>query len=443
MKPKKLLKKLIWYSWVGPAIVAIATSTLVFVLFGWLDHQRNINTVVAKASESMEIITRRLAAEINIADQGAAEEILQVASNKFQLTSVAITGSMPCIVIAPEITCSRTENGHFNLYAPIPLISESKYLVAEVPMPDLANSLNPRYLIWSIAPIIGILIAGIYTQRRILRRYVLAPIEMLAASGGQDVEVSADWPDEIKILATGLNQSLRSREQATFAVMVTGIIHDVRTYLHSLLIAHDLVARSPVSDTQRNERLEQLQDACAVQLPKIQRILDLSLDSYREIPIRKINANVAETIRGAIQANRGYATERLTTISDVNVQNAQIFPHDPIQLERALTNLIKNGIDAASKFSPDQSVRSVAVKLTKQSNSCFKITIEDSGPGLNNLSPDMNSPQKSMKAHGAGLGLFIAKKIIDGHGGKIGTESTSSLGGAIFAVTLPTMEVTI
>lgn len=107
---------------------------------------------------------------------------------------------------------------------------------------------------------------------------------------------------------------------------------------------------------------------------------------------------------------------------------------DKIELKRALSNLISNAI----KFNK----RGGFVKITtNQDETETKIIVEDNGIGmsedkLEHIFDKYVSYAKRFRQLGTGLGLYVAKKIIEAHGGKISVESEVDKGSA-FTIELP------
>ena len=104
---------------------------------------------------------------------------------------------------------------------------------------------------------------------------------------------------------------------------------------------------------------------------------------------------------------------------------------DEEKIQQAFVNLLSNAIEAM----PGGGTLIIQVGTCKD-HSC--IVFSDSGPGI----PDSIKPQIfdvffSTKEIGTGLGLPIACRIIEEHGGSLKLESTSTPGGTVFAATLP------
>jgi signal transduction histidine kinase len=107
---------------------------------------------------------------------------------------------------------------------------------------------------------------------------------------------------------------------------------------------------------------------------------------------------------------------------------------DPIQLQQVLLNLIVNAFDATAD--KPSSERVITVR-TKRSDDWAELLTSDSGPGIpaEKLS-QVFEPFYSTKPSGMGMGLSIARTIVQSHGGTISAQNQSH-GGAIFSVRLP------
>ncbi|MEL7487204.1 MAG: PAS domain S-box protein [Pseudomonadota bacterium] len=105
---------------------------------------------------------------------------------------------------------------------------------------------------------------------------------------------------------------------------------------------------------------------------------------------------------------------------------------DRIQIQQVVTNLIRNAIDAMQHAS----VKTLSIS-TKQVGECLSVSIEDTGPGVDDdLKDEIFEPFVSRKEDGMGVGLSISKSIIDAHQGEIHAANLKS-GGSAFTFTLP------
>jgi len=106
----------------------------------------------------------------------------------------------------------------------------------------------------------------------------------------------------------------------------------------------------------------------------------------------------------------------------------------PAQIEQVIINLVDNAIDAILEASAPGGRITVSTSLEK-SESAVTVTMRDSGPGLDAESArKVFEPLYTTKQHGIGLGLSIARSIIEDHGGRIWAQAGD---GGFFAFTLP------
>ena len=107
---------------------------------------------------------------------------------------------------------------------------------------------------------------------------------------------------------------------------------------------------------------------------------------------------------------------------------------DPVQLQQVVLNLIINAMDAISGAEAKEREVSVTTNL---SGASAEIRISDTGPGI--AADDLKNvfnPFFTTKPQGMGMGLAIARTIIEAHHGQIFAQSPPS-GGALFTIKLP------
>jgi C4-dicarboxylate-specific signal transduction histidine kinase len=107
---------------------------------------------------------------------------------------------------------------------------------------------------------------------------------------------------------------------------------------------------------------------------------------------------------------------------------------DPVQLQQVLINLILNAMEAVAEMPPDR--RSVVVDAALDGDS-VSVSVRDRGQGItaDNL-PKIFESFFSTKQKGMGLGLSIARTIVEAHGGRIQAEN-GLVHGAVFRIELP------
>jgi C4-dicarboxylate-specific signal transduction histidine kinase len=108
---------------------------------------------------------------------------------------------------------------------------------------------------------------------------------------------------------------------------------------------------------------------------------------------------------------------------------------DAVQIQQLLINLLTNAFHALARTNSHP--RWVNVATGSGADGKIELTVEDSGPGIDPCMRDaVFEPFFSTRSDGLGMGLHIAKTIVQAHGGRIAVEAGSA-GGALFRCDFP------
>jgi PAS domain S-box-containing protein len=143
--------------------------------------------------------------------------------------------------------------------------------------------------------------------------------------------------------------------------------------------------------------------------------------------------DLSRVVTPILEMNRVIAAEKSIVLTYVEPERSPELECDGRRIGQVLSNLVSNAI----KFTPDGGRVAVEIYLRERD---ILFSISDSGPGIPKEYYekvfDRFWQAQQTKMHGAGLGLAIAKAIVEAHGGKIWVESAVP-SGAIFRFTLP------
>jgi signal transduction histidine kinase len=141
--------------------------------------------------------------------------------------------------------------------------------------------------------------------------------------------------------------------------------------------------------------------------------------------------NIVDTVERAIRMTSVKQEFRRITITHHH-EGTALGWFDSNRLERVVANLVLNACEAVS---PDSGR---IVINTSGDRACLQIGVWDNGPGIPPAIRDsVFEPFVSYgKADGGGLGLAIARKIVEDHGGKIHLDARNEIG-TLFKITIP------
>ncbi len=155
-----------------------------------------------------------------------------------------------------------------------------------------------------------------------------------------------------------------------------------------------------------------------------------TLDFAKPIQLSLAEEDLRQTLRNSAESCSLKASDKSVALSLRLPEEAILGMLDAARLERAFTNVIANAVDASE---PGQEV---AVELTSTKPGHL-VTIKDKGIGMDEETlHHVFIPFYSKKATGTGIGMAIAKKIIEEHKGSIDIDSTPGEG-TVVRLTIP------
>ncbi len=224
-------------------------------------------------------------------------------------------------------------------------------------------------------------------------------------------------------------QAVRAREEVLAIVS-----HDLRNPLSAVILGASMLQMSTTLADEDREQLETIEASAKRMNRLIADLLDVTrLEGGKRLPIEPASVHAAKLLREAEDLFRAQAAVASVTIEYQVEDNLPPVYADHHRVMQVLSNLIGNSL----KFTPPAG--RITVSANRQ-DGMVRFRIADTGPGIphEHLS-DIFSPYwqaKRTERLGAGLGLPIAKGIVETHGGRIWVESDQGKG-TQFYFTLP------
>jgi two-component system, sporulation sensor kinase E len=232
-----------------------------------------------------------------------------------------------------------------------------------------------------------------------------------------------------------VEEEFRSSKIDTISDLTRSVAHEIKNPLHSMQL-HLRLLQEELKRLEGSsvEIKDQLMKTIAVVAEEAKRLDDLTntflkIDPSREriytdVTVQSLLENIIQFLKPEFDEN-GIS---LLTAFDERVSQIKA---QKDRLKQAFLNIIKNAIEALGKNGGK-----ILITTAIKGNACM-VGIRDDGPGIPDAAQDkVFDMYYSTKAEGNGLGLALAREVIEEHGGKLQLESTEGKG-AEFTVFLP------
>lgn len=268
-----------------------------------------------------------------------------------------------------------------------------------------------------------------------LQRFLFVSFLGMLASGGTIILLA--YRRMIAPLQTRLAQSRATIEQqeklASLGIFAAGIAHEIRNPLTAIKVRLFTLKQGQKRDPSEREDVEVIE----TEINRLERIVRDFLQFARPsepevqtVPVRKIFEEIQQLLANNL-AQRGITLQ-------VHPPKDAVMRVDSDKLKQVLLNLIQNGAESIKgtgnvTLSYGEEVRALRGETQRVS----VITVSDTGTGISaEHQKRLFDPFFTTKETGTGLGLPIAARIIDKHGGAIECQTAAGRG-TTFKIVLP------
>jgi signal transduction histidine kinase/ActR/RegA family two-component response regulator len=213
--------------------------------------------------------------------------------------------------------------------------------------------------------------------------------------------------------------------------------HELRTPLNAVLGWARVLRSSPVRPATEARALESIERNARAQARLIEDLLEVSRIVTGKLRLSVRDTDLAAIVDAAIEVIRPAATaKRLHIAVEIRARPAMT-SGDPDRLQQIVWNLLSNAV----KFTPAEGHVSLRLETCPTGH---RLTVADTGPGIDPqflpfvFDPFRQADGTTSREHGGlGLGLAIARQLVELHGGTIHAYSSTPGEGATFEVRLP------
>lgn len=281
--------------------------------------------------------------------------------------------------------------------------------------------------------VLSALLAGI------ISRSTIRPLDRLTRSvsrrGPKDLRpVAAPVPSEMVPLVASLNSFMRRLQQSLMRSedFIAEAAHRVRTPLAVVRTKAEVAARRS-TDPETRQALRDMIRAVDDSSRTAGQLLDHAMVTFRLDHLVREEIRLDLLVQDTVERLRPTSDLKDISLQTEAMPKAQI-KGDPILVQNALHNLMDNAV----KYAPSGADIHVALSLDAKS---AQISVQDTGPGftkaeLATLPKRFTRGTNTKAIVGSGLGLTIAKEVVEAHGGTLDLSNTTG-GGACATLHFP------
>lgn len=220
-------------------------------------------------------------------------------------------------------------------------------------------------------------------------------------------------------------QLLRAERLTALGELSAGIVHEIRNPLGAIKGAVEIIEDGLAVDSPRRE----FAIIAKAEVERLNRIVTEFLQFARSKKLEKHLTEINALVRSVCQLIEKQAAAQNVRMIDEFAQDLPPVALDHEQIKQVLLNLAINALQAMP-------TGGTLICRTRSAGNSVVIEIEDTGGGVDAaVSPKIFEPFFTTKEKGLGLGLSVADKIVNQHGGSLTVNNSEN--GAVFRLELP------
>jgi signal transduction histidine kinase len=339
----------------------------------------------------------------------------------------------------------RTSLGDYSFQTlTVPYDSKTITLFVSLPFPFERDQVNQasREIVEFLVVLSAFFAVLVAVFSRGIRSMIIVPVRKLLAGtrevglGNLEVMIEHRSNDEMMTLIDGFNtmiRNLKAHEQelaemskkVAWTEMARRVAHEIKNPLTPIQLSAEHVLK--VAEDQRGDLDRTLKESMSYIISEVEhlrRIAQEFMEIARDTTVSKEPIDLRQILEEVLQPYRRLLSERIrfSLVAEGTDFRAR---GDEAKLKTAFRNIIANAVEAISQQGE------LAVTIGRR-GPLFTIAVRDSGPGMSRETvARIFELYFSTKDAGTGLGLPIAKKIVEEHGGDIRVESEPGRGTTI------------
>ena len=221
---------------------------------------------------------------------------------------------------------------------------------------------------------------------------------------------------------------------STAGELTASIAHEINQPLGSILTNAETAQSILQSSHPDIEELKDIVDDILRDDRRASEVIRRMRSLLKKAPFEPKSIDLNELVRETVEFLSALAAGREVKLGSLISPAALPIVGDRIQLQQVILNLVVNAIDAMADTPGDD--RLISIRTSRVENFA-ELAISDHGPGIaEEKLKEVFEPFVTSKSKGMGMGLSIARTIVEAHDGQISASSVPGRG-AVFRIRLP------
>ena len=299
---------------------------------------------------------------------------------------------------------------------------------------DLAIDDTHHDLLRRLAPC-SMMVVPLRARGRVIGAVTLARTAPCARYDGLDIATAEDLAGRVALALENAELYDESQQATRIRDEVLRVVaHDLRNPLNTIGLSAGLMqSLVPESEEKVRKQLDIVQRSVGRANRLIQDLLDVARLQAGRLTVSRAPIDPVELAGEAVELHRSIADEKSLRLEAELPEALPTIDADRDRILQVFANLISNAI----KFTPEGGTITVRAERT---GDAVRFSVSDTGPGIPEKDRrhlfDAFWQARTGTKEGAGLGLAIAKGLVEAHGGRIDVESEVGVG-STFWFTVP------
>jgi len=251
-------------------------------------------------------------------------------------------------------------------------------------------------------------------------------LSLIRDAAGEPYGAAVLFKDLTRVEQREEQERLKDR-LAALGQMAASLAHEIRNPLASIEVSCSLLTRRFVKGTEERTLLDKI----VSEVRRLNGTIHSSLEYVRPVELRPGPIPVADLLSAALQVARSRVPSETVSVVQVVERSLPFVIWDRARIRQVFENLMINALEAMGGSG------TLTVRASRGPGDAIRVDVEDDGPGIReNEREKLFYPFFTTKTTGSGVGLPVARKIVEAHRGWLDLTDVAG-GGARFTVRLP------